>query len=59
MKEFDKYTAEMIDYRLDTSRELIPEYAWDPLAKTLELLPHEVIDFVVDHISFICESDSL
>lgn len=55
--EFDKYTADMIHYRLDTSRELIPRRAESLLAEALELLPHEVIDFVIEYISFISESD--
>lgn len=51
------YTPEMIDYELDSLGE-VPEYARLPLAKSLSLLPKEVIDFAIKNYVFISEEHS-
>lgn len=53
------YTPEMIDYNLDHSLGEIPEYARLPLAKSLALLPKEVIDFAIQNYVFLSEERSI
>lgn len=44
---------EKIDYSLDIARELIPNHARHLLARSLSLLPEEVVNFVADNLLFI------
>ncbi len=46
-----------IDYDLDVAREFIPEHARYHLAKSLSLLPEEIVDFVVKNLIFISPED--
>lgn len=48
------YSPEMIDYNMEYS-ETIPYYARFPLSKALSLLPHKVIDYIVENYIFISE----
>lgn len=51
-----EYTTEGIDYSLDTTGK-IPEYARGTLARALSLLPHEVIDFIVENYVILSDDD--
>lgn len=51
----DLYSPEMVDYSLDTARDLLPEYARYQLAYSLSLLPEDIIDFVCDNLIFMSE----
>ena len=57
LKKRDKfYTPEMIDDSLGNN-ELVPKYARVSLAKSLSLLPEEVIDFICENYVFISHDE--
>jgi len=53
------YSPERIDYSLGVAKDLIPEYARNPLAEALSFLPENVIDFVTEKIIFISILDNV
>jgi hypothetical protein len=56
LREFEEeqmHSVDMIDYSLIT--DFIPRYARTPLAKSLSLLPHKVIDFITENYVFITQ----